>query len=237
MKYIEKVWSYFSAVERGLWFCSVLLTVGAFFAFDRENIWTLVASLIGVTSLIFNAKGHFVGQILMILFSVLYGGISLSCAYYGEMVTYLGMTAPMAVVALISWLRHPYRGNRAEVAVTRLKRRDVLWMTFLTVLVTVIFYFVLRGCHTVHLELSTFSVTTSFAAVYLTAKRSPFFALAYAANDLVFIALWILAATKDLSYLSVVICFIAFFANDLYGFLQWRKMAKRQSDTKDYPYV
>lgn len=33
----------------------------------------------------------------MVLFSLLYGIISYAFAYYGEMITYLGMTMPMAV--------------------------------------------------------------------------------------------------------------------------------------------
>lgn len=38
----------------------------------------------------------------MILFSLLYGIISFTFSYYGEMLTYVGMTMPMAVFALIS---------------------------------------------------------------------------------------------------------------------------------------
>jgi len=65
-------------------------------------------------------------------------------------------------------------------------------------------------------------------AVYLTFRRNPFFALAYAANDVILIILWLLAARTDISYLSVVICFVTFLVNDLYGFLCWQKMRRRQ---------
>ena len=83
--------------------------------FDRENYLTLLASLIGVTSLIFNAKGNPFGQFLMVWFSLLYGVISFSFAYYGEMLTYLGMTMPMAVFSLISWLRNPYKKTKQRL--------------------------------------------------------------------------------------------------------------------------
>jgi len=196
--------------------------------FDRENFLTLVASLIGVTSLIFNAKGNPLGQFLMIIFSVLYGIISFTFAYYGEMITYLGMTAPMAVFALISWLRNPYKGNKSEVKVNRLKFKEIIFMILLTIIVTFIFYYILGAFHTANLILSTISVTTSFLAVYLTFRRNAFYAISYAANDIVLIVLWILAAFSDMSYLSVVICFAMFLANDIYGFISWSKMQKRQ---------
>lgn len=221
--------AYFTKGELSLWCISVFSIAASFFLFDRENYLTLAASFIGVTSLIFNAKGNPFGQVLMILFSILYGVISFTFAYYGEMITYLGMTAPMAVVALISWLKNPYDGKKAEVRVNRLKRKEIIFALILTAAVTVIFYYILSGFHTANLIPSTLSVTTSFLAVYLTFRRSAFYAIGYAANDIILILLWTLAALSDSSYLSVVICFIMFLANDIYGFINWSKMRKRQA--------
>lgn len=101
-------------------------------------------------------------------------------------------------------------------------------MLFLAAIVTLLFYFILRSFNTANLLPSTLSVTTSFLAVYLTFRRSACYALAYAANDLVLILLWTLAVLEDSTYISVIVCFFLFFVNDIYGFLSWRKMGKRQ---------
>ena len=222
---------YFTRLECALWGVSVFLIVISFWLFDRTNSLTLVSSLIGVTSLIFSAKGNPIGQALMIVFSLLYGVISLSFSYYGEMITYVGMTLPMAVVSLVSWLRHPYKGRRAEVRVNRLRAREWVLLAVLSAAVTVAFYYILAAFDTANLLPSTVSVTTSFAAAYLTARRSPYYALAYAANDVVLIVLWVLAALTDITYLSVIVCFAAFLVNDLYGFVSWKRMEKRQMAT------
>ncbi len=227
---MKKILNYFSKTEIALWSISAVLILVSFFIFDKENYLTLTASLIGVTSLIFNAKGNPFGQVLMVIFSVFYGIISYSFAYYGEMITYLGMTAPMAVFALISWLRNPFNGNRAEVKVNRIKAKEVWFMLVLTAAVTAVFYFILKAFNTANLLPSTLSVTTSFLAVYLTFRRSPYYAIAYAANDVVLIVLWILAAIKDISYVSVIICFVVFLINDLYGFISWKRMSARQQN-------
>ena len=224
--------NYFSKLEIALWSSSVLLIVGSFCLFDRENVLTLIASLIGVTSLIFNAKGNPFGQVLMVVFSLLYGIISYSFAYCGEMITYLGMTMPMAVFALISWLRNPYKGNKAEVKVNTISKTETVWMWVGTALVTAVFYFILAHFHTANIIPSTLSVTTSFVAVYLTFRRSPLFALAYASNDVVLIVLWVLASIHDIRYISVVVCFVAFLVNDIYGYLSWQKMKVRQSENQ-----
>ena len=224
----ERKMSYFSTGELALWGTSLALILIAFFLFDGSGYLTLAASVLGVTSLIFNAKGNPIGQLLMVIFSILYGIISYTFSYYGEMITYLGMTGPMAVYALIAWLRHPYKGNLTEVTVNRLGRREILLMLLCTVAVTGLFYLILRAFHTANLIPSTLSVTTSFLAVYLTARRSAWYAVAYAANDVILIILWTLASLVNTAYLSVVVCFVMFLANDLYGFVSWRRMRIRQ---------
>ena len=229
---MKRLTAYFTKTEHILWFGSMTLILAAFCLFDRESYLTLIASLIGVTSLIFAAKGNPVSQGLMIVFSVLYGIISFSFAYYGEMITYLGMTLPMSVVALVAWLRHPYEGRKTEVQVNRIGKKDVIWMILLTTAVTVAFYYILEAFDTANLLPSTVSVTTSFLAVFLTFRRSPYYALAYAANDIVLIVLWVLASLEDIHYVSVLVCFVVFFVNDMYGFISWRRMAKRQNCMK-----
>ena len=228
---MHKIKTYFSKNDITLWLSSVILIISSFCLFDRESYLTLWASLIGVTSLIFNAKGNPFGQLLMVIFSLLYGIISYTFSYYGEMITYLGMTMPMAVFSLIAWLRNPYNGNRAEVRVNSISRKEAVFMWVITGLVTLVFYYILRFFNTANIVPSTLSVTTSFLAVYLTFRRSPYFAVAYAANDVNLIVLWVLASIFDIRYISVVVCFVAFFINDIYGYISWQKMKIRQTVT------
>lgn len=225
---IKRILNYFSKTEIILWCTSTVLIIASFILFDRESYLTLTASLIGVTSLIFNAKGNPSGQLLMVIFSLLYAVISYEFTYYGEMITYLGMTAPMAVLAFIMWLKNPYKGKKSEVAVNHLKIKEIIFMLALTALVTFVFYFILAHFNTANIVPSIVSVATSFAAVYLTFRRSAYYAVAYAANDAVLIILWTLAAFDNIAYISVVICFVVFLINDLYGFISWKKMQKRQ---------
>ena len=223
---------YFTRFEKILWIVSVLAIIISFIIFGGDSFLDMIASIIGVSALILCAKGNFIGQILVIIFSTLYGYISYSFSYYGEMITYMCMTLPMAVIALISWLRNPYNGKKTEVKVYKVGPKEIAVMSFCTVIVTMIFYCILSVFNTANIVPSTFSVTTSFVAVYLTYKRSPYFALAYSANDLVLIILWILAGIKDIRYFNMVVCFVIFFINDIYGFISWKKMEKMQDGEK-----
>lgn len=223
--------AYFTIFEKLLWGLSSLAVILSFFLPGGGNLLSLIASLIGVTFLILNAKGNPLGQLLTIVFSVLYGIISFSCAYYGEMITYLGMSAPMALFALISWIRHPFKGGKSQVEVGSISPGETALMLALTAVVTVIFYFILSALGNANLIPATLSVTTSFLAAYLSARRSPYFALAYASNDLVLIILWALAWADNREYVSVLVCFIVFFINDMYGFASWLGMRKKQAQS------
>ena len=98
---------YFTRFEKILWIVSVLAIIISFIIFGGDSFLDMIASIIGVSALILCAKGNFIGQILVIIFSTLYGYISYSFSYYGEMITYMCMTLPMAVIALISWQSPP----------------------------------------------------------------------------------------------------------------------------------
>jgi len=220
--------------ELVLWIVSLITVSASFLLSSPPDYLTLIASLIGVTALIFVSKGYVLGQVLTVVFSVFYGIISFFFSYYGEMITYLCMTAPIAVMAVISWAKHPYKKS-AVVEVSRLKIKQIIFMWVAAIAVTAAFYFILGALGNANLVISTLSVTTSFLASYLTFCRSPYYALAYAANDLVLITLWIMATLESQSYLPMVFCFVMFFLNDMYGFFNWCRLRREQKSSFQKP--
>lgn len=226
---MKKFFKSITLAEWLIWSLGVVAITVCFFVFGNTQYLYLVGALIGVTALLFVSKGNPVGQLLTVVFSVFYGIVSFSFRYYGEMITYLGMSAPIAVWALVSWLKNPYLGNRSEVKVNTLSRKERLLFGAAALVITVAFYFILRALHTNNLIISTVSVFSSFVAAYLTARRSRFYAIGYALNDLVLIVLWSKASYSDFTYLPMVICFVCFFVLDIYGFVNWSRMKKRQT--------
>ena len=217
--------------EITLWITSLVVVVLSFVLSPSKDVLTLIVSLIGVTALIFVAKGLVIGQILCVIFAVFYGIISFIFQYYGEVITYLGMSAPIAIMAVVSWIKNPYKQS-GTVAVSKVNKKQIIIMTVLASAVTVVMYFILWAFNTANLIFSTISVTTSFVAVYLTYLRSPYYALGYSANDIVLIILWVLASVEDPSYIPMIACFVMFLINDIYGFVNWKRMEKSQGENK-----
>ena len=116
--------------DRILWICSLLIVFISNISVPNFDPLTLAAALIGVTSLVFAAKGNVWAQILMIVFSILYGIISFRFRYWGEMITYLAMTMPMAVWSTITWLKNPLKENKNEVQIQKLTSTHIIDLVF-----------------------------------------------------------------------------------------------------------
>lgn len=208
--------------EKSIWICSLLIiTVANIFIGDFDFL-ILITSCIGVTSLILAAKGNVWSQILMVVFSILYGIISAQFHYWGEMITYLGMTMPMAIFSTITWKKNPSE-NGKEVKIQKLQGQHIIILLLSSILVTFLFHIILTKLKTPNLIFSTISITTSYLAAALTMLRSSYYAMGYAANDLILITLWTLATLENPLYLSVTIIFVIFFFYDIYGFISWKQ--------------
>ena len=225
----ENPFSILTFFEKCLWGSSLIVVVVSCLFSGEDGLLSGIASAIGVTALIFLARGRVLGQVLVVVFSVFYGIMSFYFKYYGEMITYIGMTAPIALFSIFAWLKNPYK-NSGEVKVASLSKMQILVCIFGAIISTAAFYFILGALGNANLVWSTISITTSFVAAYLSLCRSPYYAVGYAINDIVLIILWIMAAMTDISCLPMVFCFVMFLLNDVYGFISWRRMKKRQQD-------
>lgn len=228
MKY-QNPFKGFTRFEMLLWLSSCFLITVLFALSPERDVVSSIASLIGVTALIFVARGNVLGQVLTIVFSLFYAVISYRFQYYGEMITYLGMSAPIALFSAISWFKNPFDKEKNEVKIAVLNKKKFAFLSCLTLLVTFIFYFILRYFETANLFMSTVSIATSFMASSLMFLRSPYYAIAYGCNDIVLIILWVMATLENAMYLPMVLCFVIFLVNDIYGFINWERMKTIQS--------
>jgi nicotinamide mononucleotide transporter PnuC len=211
-----------------LYVISLVIVVSSNFFTVNIDYFKMASTIVGATALIFIAKGNVWGQILSVAFCIMYAYTSYLFRYYGEMITYLAMSLPIAVVSIFTWLKNPYKKGEQVVKISKISLKEGLLMVVLAVFVTVGFYFILKALETPNLIISTVSVATSFFAAYLLMRRNSYYALAYALNDVVLITLWILASIQDIGYLTVVACFVMFLINDLYGFISWKMREKEQ---------
>ncbi len=192
------------------------------------KLLNLISTIIGVTALIFIAKGNVFGQVCSVVFCFLYSVQSYHEKYYGEIVISMVMTLPLAIFSIVTWIKNPYKKGEPVVKICVLKVKERVFLCVCAFAVSCAFYFILKALGTESLIVSTISVFTSFLASYLMLRRNSFYAVAYMFNDVVLIVLWVIATINDLSNASILACFSTFLFNDLYGFIGWRMREKEQ---------
>ena len=70
MKKIKNPFKELTKFEIALWICSLVVVTISFLIPEKKDYLNLITSLIGVTALIFVAKGMVIGQLLCVLFAM-----------------------------------------------------------------------------------------------------------------------------------------------------------------------
>lgn len=234
MKFLKKCISSLNKFELLLWLISVFSILILSLLMPKKDYISIISTLFGISSLIFISKGNLLGPIISILFSFFYLIASLNNLYYGEVLICLTMNIPLSVISCWTWFKNRTNEKDVEVTVNHLKKREIVFSVILGICIMIVFYFILKRLDTDSLLISTISIFTSFVASYLSIRRSYLYAIFYSLNDIVLIILWTVATFKDLSNLCMVFCFIIFLINDIYGFINWKKLEKSQMNFDSY---
>ena len=225
MKNIYKDWNLFEILLLSV--SLVLISVCFIFTPDK-NWFSLMSSLLGVTTVVFTAKGKVAAPFLSLIYSVFYIIISITQQYYGEAIIYGVLMAPLQFITIFNWLKNK-NNETSVVKVNKVTVKEYLILTGITLLATVGFYFLLKWLNTAQLVVSTISLITSALATYLLLRRCSNYALFYIVNDIILIVLWGIAmASTGLSILPMIISFSVFLINDVYGFIKWKSREKQE---------
>ena len=113
---MKKALSSLGILDITVWCLSVTLVIISYFLSAEPNILNTITSLVGVSALIFVAKGQVLGQILLAAFALLYGTVSIFQSYYGETAICLFLSLPLAAFAIITWYKNPYDESGKAIA-------------------------------------------------------------------------------------------------------------------------
>ena len=226
MKNFFKDWNLF---EKIFLVSSILIITICFLLTNDKSILTLLTSIFGILTVLCGAKGLILAPIINIIYNVIYTTISISQHYYGEAIIYIFLMMPINIITIVSWLKNKSKENKNIVKINKIKTKEYICLFITTILLTIGFYFLLKVLNTNELIISTISLVTSIIASYLMLRRSSNYAIAYILNDIILITLWSISVKNNgAKYLPIVITFIVFFINDIYGFTSWKKREKNQ---------
>ncbi len=210
---------------------AIITIVVCFFVGKDKNLLSLITSLIGIVSVFLIAKGYFFAPWIDLTYNILYSVVSIFQAYYGEAIIYLGIMVPISIFSIVTWIKHKFSKTSPEIKINgKISKREYVYLFGITYFASIGFYFLLHALSTEQLIFSTLSLATSAVASYLMLRRNPYFSLVFLLDDIISITMWVIAVVQNgIGLLPTVICFLVFFINDIYGYVHWRKLERKQS--------
>ena len=226
MKKIKSTWKWYEHLMLGIGW--IIIIIG-FILGAEKNYFSLIASIYGIFTVLCNAKGLFYAPIVGIGYCILYIIVSISQKFWGEVIIYALVEFPMCIALIVTWLRNRNKDDRSFININRIKWKECLILFISIIPLTFGFYFLLKAFNTNELIISTISLITSLIAEYLLIRRSKFYAIGYMANDIVCIVLWSFAiSSSSIALLPTLLYFCFTFINDLYGFINWLILERKQ---------
>lgn len=209
---------------------SLIIIIGCFFLGSDKNVLSLITSILGVITVIFGAKGLVLAPVINIIYNVVYILLSYTQGFYGEVLIYVFLMTPINIAMIVSWFKNKSKEDENIVEVNKLSKKEYFILFFITILLSVGFYFILRALNTTAVFISTISLIDSFIATYLLYRRCSNYALSYIVNDIILIVLWSFAIKNNgFAYLPMVLSFGVFLVNDIYGLISWKKRERKQN--------
>lgn len=220
MKNIFKDWTIF---EKILLIGSILIVSLTGIIFNSDWL-TPVCSITGIITALLLAKGKYMGQVFGVLICILYSIVSFKNRFYGEVIIYLGISLPMYIMGIISWVRHQEKKTNS-VEVNKISKQEWIIVLLASIIVFVGIYFLLKVFNTNQLIISSLSVLDSLFSSYLLIRRSKYGFYFYVVNDLILIALWgIPCITGSFFLIPMLMNPIINLVNDIYAIYNWKRL-------------
>ena len=181
----------------------------------------------------FAAKGKIATFYVGIIQAGTYAYISYGYGLYGEAMLNAFFYFPVQFVGLYMWMKHAKNKEKAvngeDVYAKRLTKKQ--WLIFVPiVLVAVIGYaFALHSINAQQVRLDSAAVVLSIAAQLLMLGRFAEQWLLWIAVNVLTISLWVATLIQSGGNdWALVAMWTAFLVNSVYGYVNWRKLSKKE---------
>lgn len=192
----------------------------------KSSWFATISGILGLLTVIFQAHGKILGQIIGIIDSLSYGIFAYSYHYYGETIVYIFILIPIFIYGIFSWSMHK---DNSHILPNSIRLKEIIIITILSLILGYAIYVFLKMVGTNYIILNTVSMLTLTIANYLIARRNICGFLFLIVNDTILLSLWLITfLSLDQSVLSFILCVIINLINDTIGFFNWLKFQKKE---------
>lgn len=213
----EKIWLFISSI--------IMISLSFIWG---DNLIALISGLTGMISVVLCAKGKISNYLFGAINAITYAYLCFFQKLYGELMYNTIYMLPMILFGVFSWKRHMTKEN-SEVKARNLSLKGWLILIISIFIVTIIYRQVLTywGGNMTWLDAAS-TIFSAIATVLMVARFSEQWIMWIIVNGLS-ISMWgIILLKGDMSAISTVVMWTAYFFNSVYGYINWRKLSKIQ---------
>ncbi|MEG1582145.1 MAG: nicotinamide riboside transporter PnuC [Clostridia bacterium] len=209
----------------------LLLTMGKF------NLSFVLATLDVVLYMIssnLTAKGKVAGLYLNSVECLVYVGLCMTSALYGEIIKVLIVSLPLKIASIISWTKNKKNAKNnkyakgQEIIIRKMNWKNWLLVVISLVFGTIIMYFVLGALGTNKLLLSSLTFTMGIIVSILSAMCYKEHWYLLIVSTLISTILWMtIIFGGDLGSLPILTSYFSSLVNSVYGVIMWTAMYRK----------
>lgn len=232
MKRFKQGWQTWTTFEK--WWLGIFTAVNLFlfFAWD-DTLLGLISSLSGMLCVVLVAKGRISNYFWGIIQVGVYAYIAYGYQLYGEAMLNGLFYLPLQFVGIYLWNKHKTSKSSIgeEVIVKRLTAKGWILLGVVSIIASVVYAEILTRIGSQQVRLDSVAVVLSIIAQFLMLMRYAEQWFMWIVVNGLTIALWVitLIQTGGNDY-TVLVMWIAFFVNSVYGFINWIKMSHVQKE-------
>jgi nicotinamide mononucleotide transporter len=230
MKVTKKIRQYFDdwTIFEEVWL--IVFSTVAFIAYFATGgtLASLLASWTGMITVVLVAKGRISNYYFGVVNVAIYGFLAFQSQFYGEVMLNWGYYLPLQFIGYYIWTKNQNQEGIDEVNVARLSnRRRIMWIciSIVSIFGYGLFLKYLNG------NLPFFdstSTTLSVIAQYLMIRRVKEQWIVWMIINIVSIYMWADIYLSTGNSIAILIMWIAYLVNSIYGWYNWRLLESKQ---------
>jgi len=212
-------------------YCWTLIAsvLGTWIGLQWGSWLSVISMLTGLWCVILVAKGRIFNYYLGLIQVVTYAYIAYGYQLYGEVQLNLLYFLPMQFVGLYIWSKNKDQKVKDKVIVKFLSANQRLVAALVSCVAVWLYAGYLRGLGDPIPYLDSTSTVLSIIAMVLMAWRYMEQWVLWIAVDIVSVWMWVLVVMNEgANDIALLVMWIAFLINAVYGFIMWIKMYKQQ---------
>lgn len=196
-----------------------------------DNLLALISGITGILGVVLAAKGKVSTYIFATVNVAIYALLTFQNHLYGEFMLNAFYYIPMNFIGFYLWSKHK-DNESVEVEGKKLTGKQTVILFAAVAVVVLVYWQILSRIGGQLALIDAMSTVFSVVALIMQVARYAEQWLLWIIVNVVSVVMWLLLIGKDSSAVTMVVMWIAYLFNSVYGYYNWRKLAAKNVDNK-----